>query len=104
MTRAVILTDGEVVTPEHLSVSKMRPTTRAAVSEPSGASVRPPAPTEGVRTLAEVKADAEKEHVRHVLELCHQNQTRAAELLGISRSQIVNLIERYNLPRPRGGA
>ncbi|MFO0625388.1 MAG: sigma 54-interacting transcriptional regulator [Polyangiales bacterium] len=103
MTRAVILTDGEVVTPEHLSVSKMRPTTRAA-SEGAPSTRPPPSTLDGVRTLAEVKAEAEKEHVRHVLELCHQNQTRAAELLGISRSQIVNLIERYGLPRPRGGA
>ncbi|MFO0652623.1 MAG: sigma 54-interacting transcriptional regulator [Polyangiales bacterium] len=104
MTRAVILTDGEVVTPEHLSVSKMRPTTRAPMAESTPPSGPPATGVEGVRTLAEVKAEAEKEHVRHVLALCHQNQTRAAELLGISRSQIVNLIERYNLPRPRGGA
>jgi two-component system, NtrC family, response regulator AtoC len=94
MTRALILADGAVINPEHLSVSKLRAVSRARTNDAEA--------TDALRTLAEVKADAERDHVRRVLDHCQHNQTRAAEVLGISRSQIVNLIERYDLPRPRG--
>jgi two-component system response regulator AtoC len=106
MTRALILADGDVILPEHLSVAKLvaMPAPPRPPTAPPPADTKAPSADEGavLRTLAEVKADAERDHVRRVLEHCQHNQTRAAEVLGISRSQIVNLIERYDLPRPRG--
>jgi DNA-binding protein Fis len=68
---------------------------------PVAASPSAPLTLETVRPLAEVTAEAEKEYLRRVLELCLHNQTRAAKALGLSRGQVVTLIERYDLPRPR---
>ena len=53
------------------------------------------------RLLAEVD-QIEKRRVVEALAKCNGNQTRAAELLGISRRVLINRIARYDLPRPRG--
>ncbi len=114
MKRAVVLADDDVVTPEHLS-ARLRSSVRSTRFTPgppvAPASVTPPvAPVsaasapltpETVRPLAEVTAEAEREYLRRVLELFLHNQTRAAKALGLSRGQVVTLIERYDLPRPR---
>ncbi|MFO0604608.1 MAG: sigma 54-interacting transcriptional regulator [Polyangiales bacterium] len=115
MARAALLADGDVVTPEHLS-SKLRvdarptlkpaptppaPTPTPTPAQPATEALRLPDAVEDVRPLAEVRAGVEAAYVRRVLELCLHNQTRAAELLGLSRSQTVVLIERYKIPRPR---
>jgi DNA-binding NtrC family response regulator len=107
MERALVLADGDVITPEHLPTGKMRassagqppklkpaPPVAAPAAEPSGFKPRP---------LAEVVDEAEGEHVRRTLEHCLHNQTRAAELLGVARGTIVKLIEKHKIPRPRGG-
>ena len=113
MNRALILTDDDLITPEHLS-AKMRPKApppkftpgppvapASMAPPPVAASPSAPLTLETVRPLAEVTAEAEKEYLRRVLELCLHNQTRAAKALGLSRGQVVTLIERYDLPRPR---
>jgi two-component system response regulator AtoC len=45
----------------------------------------------------------ERRRIQEVLEQCAGNQTRAANVLGISRRTLVNRIEAYDLPRPRKG-
>jgi two-component system, NtrC family, response regulator AtoC len=69
-----------------------------------------PAPDHGsprrhVRTpLPAAPADSsEQERVLNALEACAGNQTRAAEILGISRRTLINRLESLNLPRPRKG-
>ena len=49
-----------------------------------------------------VVANIERPLLEVVLHHAEGNQTRAAELLDISRGKIVTLIEKYGLPRPRG--
>jgi DNA-binding NtrC family response regulator len=45
--------------------------------------------------------NAERDRIAGALEECKGNQTRAAEVLGMSRRALVARIEQYGLPRPR---
>ena len=45
--------------------------------------------------------DAERRRILHALERCHGNQSRAAKLLGISRSALATKLALYRSPRPR---
>ena len=45
--------------------------------------------------------DLERKHIIQVLAQCGGNQSRAAKVLGISRSTLVDRLDRYELTRPR---
>jgi two-component system response regulator AtoC len=75
--RAIVLSDGARIEPEHLVFD-------SAELAPSG-------------TLA---PDDELASIRAALEKAGGNQTRAAEMLGISRRTLVNRMNQYALPRP----
>ena len=79
--RAVLLADGDAVTPHVL----------IAAGLPAGAP--PPAGS------AEA---AKRERVIAALAECGGNQSCAARLLGISRNTLIAWIEHFQLPRPRG--
>ena len=55
-----------------------------------------------VPTDVTLPPSVDDEHARivHALESCAGNQTRAAELLGISRTTLVQKIRLYRIPRP----
>jgi DNA-binding NtrC family response regulator len=67
------------------------------VRDPSDASPRGSA----IADLEERMRDLEKQRVVEALEACGGNQTRAAELLGISRRTLLNRLDEFDLPRPR---
>ncbi len=62
-----------------------------------------PVQTDASRILAEadVLDNGERERIVAALAKCNGNQTRAAQMLGISRRVLINRILRYDLPRPR---
>jgi DNA-binding protein Fis len=43
----------------------------------------------------------DRERIVAALEQCHGNQTRAAELLGISRRTLIGRLNEYDIGRPR---
>jgi len=114
MDRAVVLAPGDVILPEHLPPKLLADavTPPTSTPPPDGS---PSAPTAGIRrttTRAGAVTDAaerlrreldeaEKPRISEALSQCDGNQTRAAELLGISRRTLINRIIEFDLPRPR---
>jgi MoxR-like ATPase len=83
--RAVLLSTGDAVEPQAV---------------PAGEHVGDAAA--GAR-LRQDLATFERQRIVEALEKCAGNQTKAAQLLGISRRTLVSRLGEYKLPRPRGG-
>jgi DNA-binding NtrC family response regulator len=75
LTRAVVLSGGDVIRPEDLALGP------------------PFSPARRLTSLEEV----EKEHVAYVLEATRGHKSRTAEILGISRPRLDRLIQKYEL-------
>lgn len=87
---------GDTLLEEHLHLAPQRP----APSRPEGPPSRPEGARE-VRPLAAELGEIEKQRIIEALEACGGNQSRAAEMLGISRRTLVTRIIELGLPRPR---
>lgn len=83
LDRAVLLSTGEAIDPMAL---------------PAGDG----ADAAGARLRNDLAA-FERQRIVEALDRCAGNQTKAAQLLGISRRTLVSRLGEYNLPRPRGG-
>ncbi len=94
--RAVLLARGASPAVRHLLFA---PPTHDAPPAPA-----PPAPPPTPAAEAAPGADdrAERERIIKALEQCAGNQTRAAKLLGVSRSTLINKVRFHRIPRPRG--
>jgi DNA-binding NtrC family response regulator/pSer/pThr/pTyr-binding forkhead associated (FHA) protein len=89
--RAVLLATTDVIEPVHLGL----PSTVLERRPPSNASTKQPS-----EPMA-VQAGSERERIENALLECAGNQSRAAELLGMSRRTLVRRIAELGLPRPR---
>ncbi|AUX41730.1 uncharacterized protein SOCE26_031530 [Sorangium cellulosum] len=104
--RAVVLCPGDTLLPEHFPAQitgGARPLDDGAASSPTP---EPPrrddvATDESVERLTLALGEVERRRVVQALDQCQGNQTKAAALLGISRTTLVARIEAYGLPRPR---
>ncbi len=108
--RAVVLAPSDVILPEHLppklvdaASSPPSPGARATPTPSSAARVpsRPAPVSDAVERLRREVDEEEKQRILDALAQCDNNQTRAAELLGISRRTLINRLIEFDLPRPR---
>jgi DNA-binding NtrC family response regulator len=51
--------------------------------------------------LGEDDAESARARIAQALEQCAGNQSRAAQLLGVSRRTLINHLERLSMPRPK---
>jgi DNA-binding NtrC family response regulator len=104
--RAILLSNGTPIVPDHLDLEPSTPDHGSKIDEREAATRSGkreatdaiPLPREDLR--GDVKA-LERERILATLEACGGNQSRAAKLLGISRSTLIERLDRYGAPRPR---
>jgi len=94
--RVLILESGESILPEHLPAEM-----KALAAQPGGS--RTPSDNGGTETAYRLPPagvcldEVEKDFVRQALQMANGNQTRAAQLLGISRDQLRYRLQKFGL-------
>ncbi len=94
--RAAVLSEGRAIGPEHLPLDKMR--SILLVPRPTST----PEVSEAV-PISNLSPDelAERNRILEALAQSAGNQSRAAALLGVSRSTLLNRLDAYRIRRPR---
>jgi transcriptional regulator with PAS, ATPase and Fis domain len=97
-----LLWSGATLEREHFVMAR-----RASMPPSAPPSQRPPMeagePASSPRTLAEDVDEIARRRITEALEQCAGNQSRAAEVLGISRRTLINRMISFGLKRPRKG-
>ena len=91
--RTIVLCRDDVVSADDLQV-----TARAA--KPAA---EKPSSRGGLRELQDEARQLERQRIVEALDACAGNQTRAAEMLGITRRALIVRLKKYDIPRPRSG-
>jgi two-component system response regulator AtoC len=94
--RAVVLCESDVIQPAHLVFDVIESSERGSV--PSGTASGDP-----VAALQREVFERERKRIAEALAEAGGNQSRAAEILGVSRRTLINWLDEYDLPRPRKG-
>ncbi len=93
--RALVLSDHQLITPDELFLND------DASSDPAGTEEPTERPVEETTKLSRRVSNPSRHRVVDTLSECGGNQRRAAELLGIPRKRLRELIVSYDLPLPR---
>jgi DNA-binding NtrC family response regulator len=96
--RAVVLSAGGPIDVHHLFVETI---TLSSPPPPSPGVGPGPVPTPRSNDLRADVETFERARIEQALDQAGGNQTKAAEILGISRRTLVSRIEAYGMPRPR---
>jgi len=99
--RGSVLCQGDQLLPEHLPPKLQHPeAARPSLERPSS---EPPPPLPSASALGSGRSNGadERQSILDALDRCAGNQTRAAELLGISRRTLVTRLNEFDIPRPR---
>jgi transcriptional regulator with GAF, ATPase, and Fis domain len=107
--RAVLVASGNEVLSEHFPLQRMAstlPLHRLQSTSMPPPSLPPSAPTVASNvpfgpSPGAPGSDPERERILAVLAECGGNQSRAAKVLGISRTTLVARLDDYGIPRPR---
>jgi DNA-binding NtrC family response regulator len=106
--RAALLCTGATIEPAHLPLDRMADgeaaTALEVLPEPEPEPRAPLAANPAPASVADLSTEIdrlERERILRALDECGGNQTRAAEMLGISRSKLISRLDSYGVPRPR---
>ncbi len=109
--RAALLAQGQPIGREHLLfrsavLSEAGPTAPPVALAPAAAPGPAPMPSgraAGAMPIRDEFAELERTRILEAMEKCGGNQSRAAKMLGISRTTLIKRLESYQYVRPRKG-